>query len=480
MNKVLYIDDEKDNLTTFEVAFNRFFEVYTSSEPREAEALLEKHNIKVLITDQRMPGKTGLEVASDVNKILPWVSIIIITAYADNEIVMKAVNQDGIFKYILKPWNIDDLKQTINNALASANLRKKNLDLLNNLLNQNKKLQKSYSEISELKKQLEEENQQLKQVYTESTNFKEIIGRSIIMQKTLQQVQQAAKSDSTILLLGESGTGKELFANAIHNLSGRANKIMVKINCGAIPENLIESELFGYEKGAFTGANKMKYGKIELAHQGTLFLDEIGEFPITLQPKLLRVLQENELERLGGNKVIQSDFRLVAATNRNIKQAIEKGEFREDLFYRINILPIELPPLREHKDDIPFLVEYFVSKLNKKMGKNISSIPKKSMEKLLAYNWPGNIRELENLIERAYVLSSGNKLQIGNWLDNSDEASAISNTIKTLTDNEKEHILKALTKYNWKIRGKNGVAQILNINPTTLESRMKKLGIERP
>lgn len=480
MRKVLYIDDEQDNLLTFEASFSRFFDVLITHNPNEVSELITKHDIKVIITDQRMPKMTGLEVAAKVNRNYPWVAIIILTAYADNEIVLKAVNQGGIFRYLLKPWDINDLNQTIENAFVHADLRKKNINLLNDLLEQNKKLRKSYSEISELKKQLEEENQQLKQVYNENSDFKEIIGRSKIMHETMLQVSQAAKSDSTILLLGESGTGKEVFANAIHNLSPRSSKLMVKINCGAIPENLIESELFGYEKGAFTGAAKLKYGKIELAHNGTLFLDEIGELPLALQPKLLRVLQEGELERLGGNKVIRTNFRLIAATNRNISEALTNGDFREDLYYRINILPIKVPSLREHKDDIPLLVEYFVSKLNKKMGKNIQSITKKSMNKLMEYNWPGNIRELENIIERAYVLSSGSKLQIDNWFDSNQSNNPQETRIKKLAENEKDHIVKTLEHTFWKIRGKNGAAEILDINPTTLESRMKKLGIKRP
>jgi formate hydrogenlyase transcriptional activator len=479
MDRILYIDDEKDNLITFEATFNRFFDVYTSTKPSEAAKIIKSNQIKVLITDQRMPVITGLELAQNISKDFPWVSIILLTAFADSEVVMKAVNQGGIFKYVLKPWKIDDLKQTIINALESTALRKKNINLLNSLLKQNKKLQKSNSEISELKNQLEEENKQLKQVYAENIDFEEIIGKSSLMQDIMNQVKQAAQSDSTILLLGESGTGKELFANAIHRLSTRSSKILVKINCGAIPENLLESELFGYEKGAFTGANKLKYGKIELAHNGTLFLDEIGELPLSLQPKLLRVLQESEIERLGGNKIIKTNFRLVAATNRKLEKATENGEFRQDLFYRLNILPIQLPPLRAHKEDIPQLIDYFVAKLNKRMGKKITSISKKSMDKLMNYHWPGNVRELENVIERAYVLTSGTKLQIDTWFNTSAPQSD-SLTITSLAANEKKHILKALKHTEWRIRGKNGAAQILEINPTTLESRMKKLGIERP
>ena len=296
----------------------------------------------------------------------------------------------------------------------------------------------------------------------------------------LKLIKQVAKSHTAILLTGETGTGKELFAKAIHTLSNRKDKLLIRVNCAAIPETLIESELFGYEKGAFTGADKLKYGKFEIANGGSLLLDEIGELPLTTQPKLLRVLQESEFERLGGNKLISTNFRLIAATNRNLEQAVEKGTFRQDLFYRINILPITIPPLRDHAEDIPLLVNHFISSLNKEEGKIINSIAKKTMDRLMEYHWPGNIRELQNVIERAHVLSTGSKLEIGDWFNVVGNKSIIDTTIVSLEENEKQHILRALEQTKWKIRGKNGTAELLQIKPTTLESRMQKLGIQRP
>ena len=320
----------------------------------------------------------------------------------------------------------------------------------------------------------------LKDEFLDQSLTAEIVGKSKVIQSVLKQAIQAAKSNSSILLLGETGTGKELFAKAIHSQSSRKDNLLVKINCAAIPEALIESELFGHEKGAFTGADKLKYGKFEIAHRGTLFLDEIGELPLAMQPKLLRVLQEGEFERIGGNKVIETNFRLITATNRDLEQEVEKGAFRSDLFYRLNILPITVPPLRERKEDIPLIVEHFVASLNRELGRKVSAVPKKVMDNLMEYHWPGNIRELSNVVERAYVLSTGSKLDIGSWFNPSKGTSLQDQGILPLQENEMQHILRALKHTKWRIRGKNGAAELLKINPTTLESRMKKLGIERP
>ncbi|HOP05166.1 MAG TPA: sigma-54 dependent transcriptional regulator [Tenuifilaceae bacterium] len=480
MRKLLYIDDEEDNLFTLEVALGKWFEVITLESPLGALELIDKEGIKVMITDQRMPQMTGLELAKKVQENFPSVITIILTAYDDNETVLKAINQGGIYRYLLKPWDIQDLRQTLDSAFESYELRKKNIGLINDLLQQNKKLQRAYREIYTLKNSLEEENIQLKEEFAEGLLSSEIIGNSKQIKRVLREVDQVAKTGSTVLLLGETGTGKELFAKVIHALSPRKNKLMVKINCAAIPETLIESELFGHEKGAFTGADKLKYGKIELAHQGTLFLDEIGELPTNMQPKLLRVLQENEFERVGGYKTIKADFRLVAATNRNLELEIDEGRFRSDLFFRLNILPITIPPLREHAEDIPVLVNHFVSLLNRKTGKTVDAIPKKTMDLLQEYHWPGNVRELENIIERAHVLSVGRKLEVGSWFNPSKTKLNNNPPMLSLYELEKQHIERTLEHTKWRVRGKNGAADILQVNPTTLESRMKKLGIERP
>lgn len=480
MRKLLYIDDEINNQFLFKELFKKWFTVYTLDDPTKAFDLISKEGINVLITDYLMPGMNGLEMAQKLQESFPTVIVIILTAYDDRDIMLQAINQGSIYRYTLKPWNVDELKHTIDSAFDSYELRKRNIHLINDLLAQNKRLQQAYNEINLLKERLEEENIQLKEEFFDQNESREIIGQSKSIQQLLKLIKQVAKSDTAILLTGETGTGKELFAKAIHTLSNRKDKLLIRVNCAAIPETLIESELFGYEKGAFTGADKLKYGKVELANGGTLLLDEIGELPLNMQPKLLRVLQEGEFERLGGNDIIRTNFRLIAATNRNLEQAVEKGIFRQDLFYRINILPITIPPLRDHAEDIPLLVNHFINQLNKTKGKIIGSMAKKTLDRLMEYHWPGNIRELQNVIERAHVLSNGSKLEIGDWFNVSGGKATKDNAIVSLEENEKKHILRTLEQTKWKIRGKNGAAELLQIKPTTLESRMQKLGIHRP
>lgn len=333
---------------------------------------------------------------------------------------------------------------------------------------------------------LQAQNQYLQEEIKLTYNFDEIISKGKDFQKVLKQIEQVASTDATVLILGESGTGKELIARAIHNVSNRSKKPLVKVNCATLPANLIESELFGHEKGAFTGAMDRKIGRFELADGGTIFLDEIGELPVELQAKLLRVLQEGEFERLGNPKTMKVNVRVIAATNRNLAQAIEKKEFREDLYYRLNVFPIICPPLRERKEDIPLLVKHFCQKHEGKIGRKITHIPGEVLNALMEYNWPGNVRELENIIERALILSQGDTLEYGEWIpveksngnDNGNGNGAAASTGK-LQDVEKEHILAALKKTGWKVSGEKGAAKLLGLNATTLEARMKKLGIKR-
>lgn len=328
---------------------------------------------------------------------------------------------------------------------------------------------------------LEAQNQYLQDEIKLNYNFEEIISRSRDFQRVLQQIEQVASTDATVLVLGESGTGKELIARAVHNISNRSKRPLVKVNCATLPANLIESELFGHEKGAFTGAMERKIGRFELADGGTIFLDEIGELPVELQAKLLRVLQEGEFERLGNPKTMKVNVRVIAATNRNLQQAIEKKEFREDLYYRLNVFPILCPPLRNRKEDIPLLVKHFCQKHEGKIGKKISDVSTQVMEALMAYDWPGNIRELENIIERAMILTRGNTLEPGEWLpvQKTEVENPVSTTTLRLEDVEKNHILEALKKTNWKVSGEKGAAKLLGLNATTLEARMKKMGIKR-
>jgi formate hydrogenlyase transcriptional activator len=336
----------------------------------------------------------------------------------------------------------------------------------------------AFKHISELKDQLAEEKQYLEDELKTEFNFEEIIGHSKPIRRVLKQIETVAPTDSTVLILGETGTGKELLARAVHNLSPRQGHTFVRVNCASIPAGLLESELFGHEKGAFTGAIAARVGRLELAHLGTIFLDEVGDIPLELQPKLLRALQEKEFERLGSTRTITTDVRIVAATNRDLEKLIASGQFRSDLFYRLNVFPITVPPLRERRDDIPLLVQYFLSKFSQRMKKNIESIAPEGMQALCRYTWPGNIRELEHVIERSVILSTGAVLKIPPFEPVPAHAT-VSSTSSALEDIEREHIIRVLKETKGKIGGPGGAAERLGMNRTTLNSRMQKLKIMR-
>jgi len=340
-------------------------------------------------------------------------------------------------------------------------------------------LQNALDEVERLNNRLEAENTYLQNEMNVVTNFENIITHSDKMAAVLRQAAQVAETDATVLILGESGTGKELVAQAIHRLSHRSERLLVKVNCSALPPQLIESELFGHEKGAFTGALQQKCGRFELANGGTLFLDEIGDLPFELQAKLLRVLQEGEFERVGGTRTLKVDVRVVAATNRDLAQAIKKDQFRQDLYFRLNVFPLHLPPLRDRKEDIPLLVHFFIDKYGQKLGRTVQAIPQSVIDDLTLYHWPGNVRELENVIERALITSPTGKLQLSGWLPGNDRQVNDSH-VSSLEENERRHILRALEQTSWRVSGKDGAASLLHINPKTLESRMRKLGIVRP
>ena len=308
--------------------------------------------------------------------------------------------------------------------------------------------------------------------------FEQIIGNSPALESVLEQVEQVAPTDSTVLIQGETGTGKELIARAVHNLSARCGRSFIKLNCAAIPFDLLESELFGHERGAFTGAIAQKIGRFELADKGTLFLDEVGDIPPGLQPKLLRVLQEQEFERLGSNRTHRVDVRLVAATNRNLVDMVKRNEFRSDLYYRLNVFPVPLPPLRERREDIPALVEHFVEIYARRMSKQIENIPRETMSALASYEWPGNIRELQNLIERSVILSTGAVLRPP-LLELKRSLEVQSMEAITLEEAERDHIRKTLEQTRWVVAGPNGAAARLGIKRSTLYFRMQKLGISR-
>jgi transcriptional regulator with GAF, ATPase, and Fis domain len=334
-------------------------------------------------------------------------------------------------------------------------------------------------EIERLKIQLEKENVYLREEIKMGRGLANIVGDSNAMQYVFFRIQQVAPTDATVLVLGETGTGKGMVAHAIHEMSARKDRPMITVNCAALPVNLIESELFGHEKGAFTGAHTKQVGRFEVANGGTIFLDEIGEMPIELQAKLLRVLQEGEFERLGSPRSIRVDVRVIASTSRDLKAEVHNKRFREDLFYRLNVFPVSMPPLRMRRDDIPQLVGHFVDKYSRRIGRQIKTIPKSAMKSLQGYSWPGNVRELEHVIERAVITSTGTALQFADRLE--DEATeARDEPLKELAAMEREHILKALQKTGWKIDGEGGAASLLGLHPSTLRFRIKKLGIERP
>lgn len=338
----------------------------------------------------------------------------------------------------------------------------------------------AYREIQRLKERLVDENLALtEQLNNVESEFGEIIGRSEAMHSVLKQVEMVAQSDSTVLILGETGTGKELIARAIHNLSGRNARRMVKMNCAAMPAGLLESDLFGHERGAFTGASAQRIGRFELADKSSLFLDEVGDMPLELQPKLLRVLQEQEFERLGSNKLIRTDVRLIAATNRDLRQMVADREFRSDLYYRLNVFPIHLPPLRERPDDIPLLVKAFTFKIARRLGRNIDSIPAETLRTLSRMEWPGNVRELENVIERAVLLTRGSVLQLSLPEMNIDAETITAEVLAQEGEDEYQLIVRVLKESNGVVAGPKGAAQRLGLKRTTLLSRMKRLGINK-
>ena len=349
----------------------------------------------------------------------------------------------------------------------------------------NDQIAEQLKQIGLYKQQLEAENSYLLQEIGGGHDFKELIGEASAIREVFHLIKRVADSRSTVLILGETGTGKELIARAIHNESSRADKLLVKVNCAALPASLIESELFGHEKGSFTGATERKLGKFELANNGTLFLDEIGELPFDLQVKLLRVLQEREIERVGGRGSIPVDVRIIAATNRNIEKEVAEGRFRTDLYYRLNVFPIVIPPLRERKADIPLLTAYFIERYAKNAGKRITGISEKAQSAMMTYDWPGNVRELEHLIERSILLNHGPILKdillpirVGETGPNPTGPRA-KDHFRTLRENEREHIINALRKTNGKISGPGGAAELLDINVSTLNARIRKLGIRK-
>src|SRR5258706_5148073 len=379
-------DDEQDNLDAFSFNFRKPFDILTATSGPEALQILAEKEAAVVITDQRMPKMTGVELLREVRQRQPEAVGIILTAFTDVDVLIEAINLGQVYRYITKPWDAKEVRGVLQYAIERFHLQREN---------------------KKLAAQLAEYTGYLNQQLHGEFDFGNIIGDSAALRDVLQKVEQVAPTISTVLLRGETGTGQELVAHAIHINSPREAKPFVRVNCAALAPGVLESELFGHEKGSFTGAMERRRGRFELADGGTLFLDEVGDLPMEVQIKLLRTLQERELELVGGNETIKVDVRVVSATNRNLEKMIEDNDFREDLYYRLNVFPINLPPLRDRLDDLPVLANHFVAKFARQMAVAPAGAAPEAMAKLREYNWPGNVRELENIIERGMILARG-------------------------------------------------------------------------
>jgi DNA-binding NtrC family response regulator len=431
-----------------------------------------------LVLDVQLPGLSGLDLQRELAKADVQLPIVFLTGHGDIPMSVRAIKA-GAVEFLTKPFHDEELLDAIQQGIARD--REARQQRTNLAQQEVEGILGSHAVLAALAAKevcLEEE-------VPSEHDFESIIGQDTALRHVLTLVETVAPTGSTVLIRGETGTGKELIARAIHDRSDRSERSFVKLNCAAIPSGLLESELFGHERGAFTGAIASRVGRFELAHGGTLFLDEVGDIPTELQPKLLRVLQEQEFERLGSARTIRADVRLVAATNRDLEEMVEAGSFRRDLYYRLDVFPITLPPLRERRGDIPDLVQHFTKRLARRMNKRIETIPADAMVALRGYEWPGNVRELENVIERAVILTSGPVLQVplSHLGAQSTELPAPSpppSLQGTLEATQRAAILRALEEASWVISGADGAAARLGLNRTTLQSRMRKLGIERP
>lgn len=449
MPTILIVEDEVKMRRLLELSLTK--QGYATLEAADAETalkLIRREPVDLIITDLKLPGMDGLEFLQAVKRSDAHVPVVVMTAFGTVETAVEAMKA-GAGDYVLKPFSLEEMQLIV----------KKELHL----------------------RHLQEENRNLREELGKRYEFKNIVARSAKMQEVLAVVERVAPGNSTVLLGGESGVGKDMIARAIHQHSRRSSGPMVKINCAAIPENLLESELFGYERGAFTGAVAAKPGKFELADQGTIFLDEIGDVPPSIQVKLLRVLQEREFERLGGTKTLKVDVRLVAATNRNLRAALEQGTFREDLYYRLNVVPIDIPPLREHKEDIPDLVRMFLARFSRDAGKNVTGITPAALKLLLDFHWPGNVRELENIVERAVALSAGPEIDAADiQLDlsparpPSGAGAAFPPPGMTLEQFEDEIIREAVRRASG---NKSQAARLLGLSRNAMRYRLAKLGV---
>ena len=441
--RVLVVDDEPMvclALTNWLEEENYFAQAVEDG-PQAVKAVREE-NWDIVLLDLRMPGMDGMEVLKQVKEIAPQTVVIMMTAYASIPGAVQAM-QEGAYDYIVKPLDVDQLTLMLKRIVEHQ--------------------------------QLITENILLRKRLTEQYEYEDIIGRSEAMQEVFSMIKAVTDTNATVLITGETGTGKELVARAIHSNSSQRYGPFVATSCGALPETLLESELFGYEKGAFTGADRTKKGRFELAHGGTLFLDEVGDISVKTQIRLLRVLQEKSFSRLGGTEQIKVDVRLISATNRDLVAAIEEGSFRSDLYYRLNVVSIQLPPLRERIDDVPLLAAHFINKYNVEFNKKFDRVDRKAMDFMMDYHWPGNVRELENVIERAIVIDQGPQMKVKH-LPFCNIESPLTEEPRSLQEVEKSHIEKMLQRNDWNIAK---TARLLNIDRSTLHKKIKKFGLER-
>ena len=503
---ILIVDDQESNVTLLDqLLCEAGYSCVTSTmNPQEVCALHRENRYDLILLDLQMPRMDGFQVLEELrmNATEGYVPVIAITAHPGHK--LRALRA-GAKDFIAKPFDLVEIKTRIHNMLEvkllhrkldnyskvleqavqerTGELLKTNMQLTQEIVERKKteaSLQDSYAEIKELKDRLQAENVYLQQEVARDYNFGEIIGKSPLLSQVFLRVEQVAPMNATVLLLGETGTGKGVVARAIHRSSTRKDRPLITVNCTTLPAALVESELFGRERGAFTGSDARQIGRFELADGGTIFLDEIGEMPLDLQCKLLRVIQDGEFERLGSPRTIKIDVRIIAATNRNLETEIKNGTFREDLYYRLNVFPITMPSLRQRREDIPLLVHHFVAKFNKKIGKKIDTVSTNTLNTLQEYHWPGNVRELESIVERAVIISQGTTLQVLDRFDTALKTVEQSGAeIKAMADVEHDHVLQVLRKTGWRIEGKNGAAVLLGLNASTLRARMRKYGIVR-
>jgi DNA-binding NtrC family response regulator len=486
---LLVVDDDLTVRQTMEAFLTREgYQVRCAPSGETALMFANEDAPELVLLDIRLPDADGFQVCQRLKEGPKTrdIPVIFISGLDDVADKVKGFAAGGA-DYITKPFQGEEVLARVGSHLelkrAKEGLQKANQELERRvaertaeLVDAKEQLQEQLQEIEQLKQRLETENLYLQEEIKLLVEHTEIVGQSAGMKKILAQAEQVAQTESMVLLLGETGTGKELLARSIHNMSSRKDRPLVTVNCASLPPTLIESELFGREKGAYTGALTKMVGRFEVANGSTFFLDEIGELSLDLQSKLLRVLEEGKFERLGSTKTLRVDVRIIAATNRDLAREVKEGRFRKDLYYRLNVFPIEIPPLRQRQEDIPLLVWAFVREFQKKMGKEIESIPRKNIDALQAYSWPGNVRELRNVIERAMIVSSGKTLVV----QVPKPPSLEMEDTPRLEDTERRHIVSVLERTGWRVAGKTGAAEILGLNRSTLLSKMKKLGVRRP